>query len=143
MKVGSYMVLSDDVVLARPNRREGDRGECENGGVMIQSSEIKKIVRTSGRAIFKLVVLSSEGTAKSLVNEALHRSPSPFSIPQAAPPTTKPGPIDIARKRRIEFVGSSPAPSFTIDTTTAGSSIHRSPVSILTLIRFVRISAGP
>jgi hypothetical protein len=39
MKVDSYIVLSDVIVLARPMR---EPGECESGGVLIQFDTIKK-----------------------------------------------------------------------------------------------------
>jgi len=76
------------------------------------------------------------------MGETLHRNPSSFPVPQAAPPLAKAGTIDIGR-RSVQFVGSQPTSSFTIGTMVVGNSVPQPPITILTLVGLVRIPAGP
>jgi len=59
MKVGSYMLLNDVIVLAWPERVP--REKCESGGAVIQSNIVKKIVRVSRKAVFVAFVCRRGG----------------------------------------------------------------------------------
>ena len=135
-RVDSYMVLNDVIVIACPGR---EPRKCESGAVVIQSDSVKKIVRVS-RSSFRRVRFVVEGKGERLRNETLHHNSSSSPVPQATPPVAKTGTIDIGRSG-VKFVGSSPTPSFTINTDAVRSGILQPPVTILTLLRLVRIPA--
>ena len=136
MRVDSYMVLNGVIVIACPER---EPRKCESGAVVIQSDSVKKIVRVS-RSSFRRVRFVVEGKGGRLWNQTLHHNSSSSPVPQATPSVAKTGTIDIGRSR-VKFVGSPPTPSFTINTNVVGSSIPQLPVTIITLLRLVRIPA--
>jgi hypothetical protein len=86
--------------------------------------------------------VEGEGWIERLVSKTLHRNSSSFPVPQTTPPAAKAGTIAIGRSS-VQFMGSPPAPSFTIDTNVVGRCIPQPPVTILTLVGLVRVPARP
>lgn len=137
--IDSNTILNDVIVLACPETRENAR----SGGVMMQSDRVKKVVRALPRAVFVLFVFSWRGgRIERLVSKNRDHKSSSFPVPQTTPPAAKAGPVGVGRSG-IQFMGSPPTPSFAIDPSVMGNSTLQPPITILTLVRFVRVPTRP
>jgi len=120
------------MLLSLPAQSEGPK-KCESGGVVIQSNSVKKSWGPHVKQFSWCSFCRREG---GLGDEALDYNSSSFPVPQTAPPVAKPGTIG---RSRVQLIGFPPSPSFGGDTEVE---VSQPPVTVLTLVRLVRIPAG-